>query len=352
MSSPTKEPLHVEGSPVAVSAGCPYPSACAELLGSSPVVLRAVELVRQAAPAIGNVLIVAARGLDATSVGREIHSLSPRASAPFLVVDRAAADPTAVERELLGRRVSGRSRDSGDLEIVDESSVILEARDGTVFLQHIGELPASAQIRLARVLRDGEVRIDGFHRSRSVGARLVAGADPSLAADVEEGRFRADLYRRLCTFEIEVPPLRERAEDIPTIAIHSVREICASADRPVREFTQVALTLLLAFSWRGNIGDLRALLERVIVTGSHETIRLEDLLAHMRLDGATAPLVPDSGLKEARQRFEREYIAAVLQHHRWRMSEAARELGIQRTNLYRKVWQLGIRRTQPITGER
>ena len=324
--------------------GSRHKPGCVELAGDSPLVRRALELVEQAAIESGNVLILAEPGLDTTSVGREVHLLSSRGSAPFVALDCATVDAAEVENRLFGRRVARRARGVGDLETVAKDSAVLEAGHGTLFLAHIGELPASAQRRLARVVRDGEVRVTGSTGSYRVGARLMAGAAPDLETDVEEGRFRGDLHRRLRAFEIQVPPLRQRAEDVPVIATHAATEICVSAGQPIPEFTQVALTLLAALPWRGNISELRTLLERVILARSDEVIRLEDLLTEMRLDGALTPLVPNGSLREARRRFEREYVAAVLQHHRWRMADAARALGIQRTNLYRKARQLGLRR--------
>lgn len=343
-AAPARAFVHMRGTVTGKTQGSGHKPGCVELAGDSPLVRRALELVQQAAIESGNVLILAEPGLDTTSVGREVHLLSSRGSAPFVALDCATIDAAEVENRLFGRRVARRARGFGDLETVAKDSAVLEAGHGTLFLAHIGELPASAQRRLARVVRDGEVRVTGSTGSYRVGARLMAGAAPDLETDVEEGRFRGDLYRRLRAFEIQVPPLRQRAEDVPVIATHAATEICVSAGQPIPEFTQVALTLLAALPWRGNISELRTLLERVILARSDEVIRLEDLLTEMRLDGALTPLVPNGSLREARRRFEREYVAAVLQHHRWRMADAARALGIQRTNLYRKARQLGLRR--------
>jgi polysaccharide export protein EpsE len=310
---------------------------CPDLLGECPSFRRFLDLVDRSAGARGGLLILAEAGIDTEAIAREIHLRSPRASAPFVRVTCALADPAALERELFGDR-AGKA---GDLETVSEGSRVAAARGGTLFLQDVGELPAPAQARLARLARDGEMKVSGVGEV-PFDVRLMASSTPDLDAEAEEGRFRADLHRRLGSTRIEPPPLRQRADDIPLLAAHLTRELCAARGLPPKTFTPAALTLLAALPWHGNSGELRTVLERVIVAASDEVVQLEDLLAHIKLDGAPKLLSPNGSLREARLRFEREYIAAVLQHHRWRMSDAAKALGIQRPNLYRKARQLGI----------
>lgn len=310
---------------------------CPDLLGECPPFRRFLDLVDRSASARGGLLILAEAGIDTEAIAREIHLRSPRASAPFVRVTCALADPAALERELFGDR-AGKA---GELETVSEGSRVAAARGGTLFLQDIAELPAPAQARLARLARDGEMEVSGVGEV-PFDVRLMASSTPDLDAEAEEGRFRADLHRRLGSTRIEPPPLRQRADDIPLLAAHLTRELCGARGLPPKTFAPAALTLLAALPWHGNSGELRTVLERVIVTASDEVVQLEDLLAHIKLDGAPKLLSPNGSLREARLRFEREYIAAVLQHHRWRMSDAAKALGIQRPNLYRKARQLGI----------
>lgn len=316
-------------------------SECGELVGTSEAVRRVYALVERAAHDDRAVLLVAEPGQEVAVVARLIHARSGRASGAFLVLDAAGATPAEVERELLGSPAVRRSPRANGLETVSSHSLLARAAAGSLLLQNAGELAASAQARLARALRDAEVRLAGTNRVARVAARLMATAGPALTSDVEEGRFRADLYRRLSGIRIELPPLRRRREDIGAIALHLAAEIGLTVGRPIR-FTPMALTLLSACPWRGNIAELRALLERVAMGGTDEVIRLEDLLAHVRLDGGSAPVPPAGNLRDARRRFERDYIAAVLQQHGGRIADAARALGIQRTNLYRKARQLGL----------
>jgi two-component system nitrogen regulation response regulator NtrX len=208
-----------------------------------------------------------------------------------------------------------------------------------LFLASVQELPATTQRRLARVLRDGQVRVGGSSRIRSLDLRLVASGPPSLEDDVAEGRFRADLFRRLSAGRIDVPALRERPEDLSEI----VRQLQAEGDDHgmPRPCTRAALALLAALPWEGNLDELREVLGKIKDNGAGP-IRVEDLLAHLPLVRRTA--VAGASLREARRQFEREYVAAVLREHGWCMRDAARALGMQRTNLYRKARQLNIRR--------
>jgi len=219
---------------------------------------------------------------------------------------------------------------------------------GTLFLAHLAELPDRVQGRLARVLRDGEAFVGGAARPAALRVRAIASADGGWDAAVAEGRIRADLCKRVAGIRIEVPSLRDRREDIPRLAAGLLREECEVRRGPLKEVEPSALALLAALPWRGNARELRALMALLAAQVPGGPIRLEDVLAHVRLDGAARTFVASGTLREARARFEREYISAVLEHHRGRIGEAARELGIQRTNLYRKMRSLRV--TRPSNG--
>jgi two-component system nitrogen regulation response regulator NtrX len=169
--------------------------------------------------------------------------------------------------------------------------------------------------------------------------------EPGFETAVDEGRLRRDLYERLSLIRIELPPLRQRREDVPYLANHFLKEICRTGSTPVKTLTRSAVTLLAALPWRGNAPELRALLERLVLLTPHGSIRLEDVLAQVRLDGSEISSGGGTSLREARLRFERDYIAGVVRQHHGRMGEAAAALGIQRTNLYRKLRQLSVLRS-------
>ena len=317
--------------------------------GSSPPALltHSQELIGKAASSRRHVLIVAEPGLDIEEVAREIHAGGPTASGPFVTVDCPATDPIQVEQDVLGGKPARRTRrSSAPLEVVSPDSRLATARGGTLFLMGVNELPASVQVRLAWLLRDGEVRVDGSRRPAKVDVRLIASTVTTLEADVDEGRFRSDLYRQLSRIRIELIPLRQRAKDIPAMVQHLMQDICDAAGVPVKTFTEAALALLSSLPWRGNTRELRAVLERVALAEPEAVAQVEDVLEHVRLDTRSMPIRPNGNLREAKTQFEREYIVAVLRRHGWRMREAADELGIGRTNLYRKARLLGIQRVK------
>ena len=308
-----------------------------ELVGQSPAIARAQELVRRAAAMNDSVLIIAEPGSAVEPVAHELHARSPHPSAAYIAVECDARDPARVDRQLFGVAPTASQT---DLECVSSESRVAAACGGTLFLQDVTELPAAVQARLARITRDGEVLIDGAPIATSL--RIVASASPGIDRDVHAHRFRGDLYRRLSTVRIDLPPLRERAEDLPALATRIVEDVCAARGVRARTFTHAALALVGALTWPGNLAELRDAIERVIADTCDDVIQVEHLLPALQLDRAPTPFSPAGNLREARQRFERDYIAAVLQHHGWRMADAAQTLGIQRPNLYRKARQLGI----------
>jgi DNA-binding NtrC family response regulator len=310
-----------------------------ELAGESLAVARVNELLRHASGTGSAVLLVAEQGVDVRSVARELHERS-RPGAPFISVD-CTSEAARLDQLLFGAPLS-----DGEvhLEAVAPDGRIAAARGGTLFLQDIGDLPASVQAKLARVVRDGEALIDG--RPVAMAFRLIAAAAPGIDGDAHARRFRQDLYRRLSTCRIDLPPLRSRPEDVPALATRLLDDACEARHMAPRGFTQAALALLSALSWPGNLSQLQSVIERVVADVASDVIQVEHLLPALHLDPAPAPFVPAGSLREARLRFEREYIAAVLQHHGWRMADAAKALGIQRPNLYRKARQLGIMLTR------
>jgi DNA-binding NtrC family response regulator len=316
------------------------PAETLELVGTSAATTRSQKLVQRAATLDCGVLIVGEPGIDLYGVARELHLCGRKRSVPFVAVDCGAGPGFQLERRLFGTRAA---IPPADLEAVSADSRVAAARGGTLFLQHVSELPAGAQTRVARILRDGEVRV-GAQRV-AFDARVIAGAPPGLDEDLHEHRFRPELYRRLAGARIDLPPLRDRAEDVACLAERILAELCAAKGAPPRRFTQPALALLAALNWPGNLAELRGVVSRVAAACAEPVIPIERIVPALQLKNAPPPFAPLGKLRDARLRFERDYIAAVLQHHGWRMNDAAQTLGIQRPNLYRKARQLGI----PIT---
>jgi DNA-binding NtrC family response regulator len=327
----------------------------AELAGSSDLVQLARSRVTLAASrddetaGVTGVLIVTDRGFDAAAIAREIHARGPNPIAPLELVDCAS---DRVEHELFGRPARGRGKKqtrADALEAIGPDAGLLTARGGTLVLNSVVELPASVQQRLARLMRDGEARISGSGRVERLSLRVVATARAPIEADLESGRLREELFRRLASLRIDVPSLAGRREDLPLIARLLLREALDAVGAPQRTFTQAALALVAALPWEGNVDELRRVakgLARASDRLANQGIRVEDVLGEIRLEARPGVLGPQASLREARRQFEREYIAAVLRHHHGRMEPTARMLGIQRTNLYRKARQLGIARSK------
>lgn len=324
------------------------------LLGQSPVVRAAREAVLRAASGEEHVLIVAEAGLEAEEIARVIYLRSSRTGAPFVLVDCASCDPTSLEATLFGTSAfRHRGRQGGGataLERVGPDGCIRAARGGVLVLANVVELPASVQSRLARLVRDGEMMVGRAARPAVFDVRLVATGPPTIDTDVLEGRFRSDLLRRLAGVRIDVPALRQRPEDLPVVAARLLEASCRAAGVASKHLTQAAVALVGALPWRGNIGELRAVMDRLVRGVSEEVLQVEHLLGYVRWEGSPGPVRPNGTLREARRQFEREYVKAVLERHAWRMGAAARELGILRPNLYRKVRQLGLLRASAPRG--
>lgn len=306
------------------------------LAGASDAARRAQASAERAASRRTPLLLSCEPGCRPREIAESIHARGD-GGAPFAALDCTAAEAAAVASQLFGQAAARGA--SADLEVLGPGSLLLATDRGTLFVEAIDELPAAAQRRLARVLRDGEARAG--HGVVPIRCRLIASASPDLAAEVRTGRFRHDLYRRLNADRIDVPPLRQRPEDLPAV----IEALLGPAvdGRPARSFTRPALTVLAALPWTENVDELAALLARVLREAGPE-VRQEDVLTQLPIDGAFKRPDLTASLREARQRFEREYIAAVLERHQWRMVDAARALGIERANLYRKTRQLGITR--------
>jgi two-component system, NtrC family, nitrogen regulation response regulator NtrX len=306
-------------------------------------------LIARAATMRAGVMIRGEEGTGRQVTARAIHHAQAPARGPFVRVDCAAYEGDQLDAELFGlaARLSTSDHPTRGLEHVSRQSRVFEARHGTLYLQNVAEAPMRAQARLARVLRDREATLVESGETISLDVRPMAGVDIGFDRAVDEGRVRDDLFRRLSVIRIDVPPLRNRREDIAALANYFVRETCASLRMPPKTLSRPALSLIAALPWRGNLTELRALVES-IVTGlpGGRGIVLEDVLGHVRLDPGSVVYANGGTLRQARARFEREYIAQVLEQHRGRISEAAKALGIQRTNLYRKIRSLRLTRDQ------
>ena len=313
----------------------------------SPAMRDACAALSRAAATRAGVLVRGEDGTGRRMAARAIHAASLRPGT-FISVDCAAFEGQQLEHELFGvaTRADEETLPARGLERLSRTGRLHAALGGTLYLQNVPEASTRVQRRLARILRDREVVVDDG-TSVAFDVRCITGADDSLAGAAQDGRVEEALYRRLSAIRVDLPPLRDRREDIPALANYFLREACASLSVPLKQFSRSALALFSALPWRGNATELSELLQTIISRSSHRGISVEDVLAHVRLDMGAITLGQSGTLRQARANFEHEYIAATLRQHRGRISLAAKTLGIQRTNLYRKMRRLKV--VQPRT---
>lgn len=287
------------------------PSPAEGLYTQSPRMREVYDMARRVAPSRCPVLLVGERGTGRETLARTIHSHGTLREAPFVTL--SGASPASELREAL--------HDS--------------ASTSTVYIEDVGELSADSQLALERWLA-------AVHGANGPTHRVIAGAQPRIFAMMERGVFRSALFDALSVVRFDLPTLRERPQDIPLLAVYFLKQSCGRHGTHAKTFSRSALALMSSLPWRGNAAELGGLVERLALMVPRGVILQEDVLQHVRFDDAQARGGSVGTLKEARRQFEREFIASVLQRHGWRMEAAASELGIERTNLYRKIKQLSI----------
>jgi DNA-binding NtrC family response regulator len=284
----------------------------------------------------GGLCLCGESGTGRLFVARVIHAAGP-GKCPFVVADCSDDD---IERRIFGVRDRAASQ-AGLTVRIAANALVAQANGGTLVLRNITETPERVQVKLARILRDREVVLEDSGERVGLELRTIAIVEPSIDAAVAEGRVRRDLFERLSRSRIEIPPLRRRREDLSQLAVHLLAETCGAQGVPPKHFSRSALKLLTVLPWHGNARELKVLLEAMVRTISRPVIELDDVLEWANLD-AGARFDTGVSLRDAKAQFERERIATVLLRHHGRVGDAARALGIQRTNLYRKVRQLNV----------
>jgi two-component system response regulator HydG len=302
-------------------------------IGQSLPWRRTMETVMQAAPSMATVLLLGESGTGKELLARAIHEASPRAAAPFIPVNCAALPESILEAELFGYE---RGAFTGAIQRHDGR--FLQADRGTLFLDEIGEIPTHVQVKLLRVLQEGEVeRLGG--RTTRVDLRLVAATNQDLRAAVKEGRFREDLYYRLHVIAIRVPPLRERREDIPLLAEHFLRLYGERNGRHLAGLSRAAAEALLRYDWPGNVRELENTMERAVVLCRGAAVEVEDLPVEVRsgnggaTDGKSLTFAVGTPLEE----IERRVIHATLSHVGGDKRLCAQLLGIATRTIYRRL---------------
>jgi two-component system, NtrC family, nitrogen regulation response regulator NtrX len=310
------------------------------IVGESRVMAQLREQTAMAAPTNGRVLIAGENGTGKELVAREIHGLSHRRGGPFVEVNCAAIPEELIESELFGH-IKGAFTGA----VADRRGKFEMATGGTLFLDEVGDMSLKTQAKVLRALQEQVVEPVGGQTSIRVDVRVIAATNKDLVDEIRSGRFREDLYFRLNVIPIFVPPLRERGEDILRLAQHFVSEFAREYGRRPKQFRVDALRILQTYRWPGNVRELRNVIERLMIMVVGEEIVGDDLSF---LDAAVAPSQPPSAaadvrpLYTARDAWEREYILGALAALDGNISRTADTLGVERSNLYRKMRSLGI----------
>jgi DNA-binding NtrC family response regulator len=301
-----------------------------DVIGATPGMLRVMDLARKVAPSAASVVLQGASGSGKEVLAHAIHRLSTRRDGPFLALNCSAIPSTLIEAELFGHEkgafTGATERRPGLLEL---------ASGGTLFLDEVGELPLEVQAKFLRVLEDRKVRRVGGRAEVEVDVRVLSATHQDLKRSVQAGTFREDLYFRLAVFTIDIPPLRERAADVPLLAQHFVERFAADSGKRIQGFTPGAMRLLLAYSWPGNVRELRNVVERAVILADGELIREENLPPGLEPGSVDASLRLPLGL--TLDEVERAYLLASLERAGGNKLRTAEGLGVSEKTLYNKL---------------
>ncbi len=306
------------------------------MIGRSAIFLRVVEQASMVARSDARVLLIGESGTGKELLAAHIHRESPFSSGPFVKMNCAAIPTELLESEMFGHEkgaftgAAGARR--GKFEMAD---------GGTLFLDEVGDLHETAQAKLLRVLQEGEFHRVGGEQPIRVSVRVVAATNRDLGAMVAKKEFREDLYYRLCVVPIRVPPLREHPEDVRPLAEYFLEDFCRRNNFRPKHFDEEVFGPLEAFAWPGNARELKNVVERMAILTPGDRLDLDSVPLEIRMPAAAGPR---SSVREAREAAEREHILRALEQAEWNVSSAARSLGMERTNLHKRIRALGLAR--------
>ena len=305
------------------------------MIGKSDAFRRALQDATQVARSDAGVLLMGESGTGKELLAAHIHRESPFASRPFVKVNCAAIPTELIESELFGHErgafTGATATRRGKFELAD---------GGSIFLDEVGDLHEASQAKLLRVLQDGEVQRLGSEQSIRVSVRVISATNRRLDERIADGKFREDLFYRLSVVPIRVPTLRERVQDVGDLAVYFLSEFCARNNFRPKAIDEEVVPLLERYDWPGNIRELRNTIERMAILSPGDRITTEALPIELRMP----PAARTSGLHETRDAAERQRIRQALEQTDWNVSSAARLLGIERTNLHKRIRTLGLAR--------
>jgi len=313
-----------------------------QVVGQSKAIQQVLDLCGKVAPTNATVLLTGETGTGKELTARRIHAMSPRRAKPFIAINCAALPETLLESELYGHEKGAFTGAN-----VSKPGLFELCQGGTLMLDEVGEMPLSLQVKLLRVLEERQIRRVGGTQTLAVDVRVVAATNRDLKAEVSANRFRADLYYRLNVFPIQLPPLRNRAEDLTSLVNHFLHCYGKSTDGKVVEITSDAMSCLFAYPWPGNIRELRNVMERAVLLAENGTIDCEQLPAEVRQSlPNVAPETVVVGTGDSASvlaSHERRMVLQALVDTDWNKAAAARKLGISWDNLRYRIKKYGLR---------
>jgi two-component system, NtrC family, nitrogen regulation response regulator NtrX len=309
------------------------------MIGDSVPMQALRQQIAFAAPTNGRVLIYGENGTGKELVAHLLHLRSQRSDGAFVEMNCAAIPEELIESELFGH-VKGSFTGASE----DKEGKFVQADNGTLFLDEVGDMSSKTQAKVLRVLEEQRFTPVGGNGSIKVDVRVIASTNKNLEREIELGNFREDLYYRLNVLPFQIPPLRERREDIVALTAYFLDDFARKYGRKAPILTPKAIEILANYSWPGNVRELRNVMERIVIMTHQPRIDIYDLPESILNRTLLTPLEQESesSLQGARERFEREYILQKLMEHKGSVSRAAQALQIERSNLYRKIRQLGI----------
>ncbi len=307
------------------------------MVGQSPAAMKLYDQIKKAAASKARVLITGENGSGKELVARAIHRQSNRSSGPFVEVNCAAIPQELIESELFGHEkgafTSAINRQIGKFEL---------ANGGTLFLDEIGDMSLNAQSKVLRALEEEEIQRIGGNKNIKLDVRVIAATNKVLEKEIEQGRFRQDLYYRLNVIPIFVPPLRQRKEDIPLLTMHFVEQFCNENGKPLKTVSKEAIDILMDYEWKGNIRELRNIVERLIIMVESNVIEAHHVLSALHVDRNQIPQKTSHSLKEILEEYEKKIILEELESNNGNVSQTAKNLNVDRANLYRKLRLYGL----------
>ncbi len=314
-----------------------------QMIGNSAAIDQLKQQIKMAAPSSGWVLINGENGTGKELVARAIHQQSTRSDKPFVEINCAAIPEELIESELFGHE-----KGSFTGATAARRGKFDQANGGTLFLDEIGDMSLKTQAKILRILQEHKFDRVGGNRTIEVDVRVIAATNKNLQEEIKSGKFREDLFFRLNVLPFQVPPLRNRKDDIPLLCQHFLHFFCGKESREIKAISEEALAALQAYNWPGNVRELKNLIERLVIMTPGKTIRLSDLPLsinqnnlHNEQQQFNAIEMPAS-YREAKELFEKQFLEKKLSENNWNVSKTAEEIGLERSNLHRKIKQYKI----------